>query len=113
MCARRRDRFHDCVDNRRVTHRIHEIRPLTFVGRGHMVAFMPKVSLEDEVAKLPHRDRARIALKLIESLEPGRDEDVSELWLDEAERRLAAYDAGDMGVRDADEVFSEVEPQIK
>ena len=78
-----------------------------------MVASMPKVSLEDEVAKLPHRDRARIALKLIESLEPGRDEDDSELWLDEAERRLAAYDAGEIGVRDADEVFSEVERKIK
>ena len=49
----------------------------------------PENNLEDQVIGLPHRDRARIALKLIESLEPGRDEDVSELWLDEAERRLA------------------------
>ncbi len=78
-----------------------------------MVAAMAKASLEDQVARLPHRDRARIALKLIESLEPGRDEDVSDLWLDEAEQRLAAYDAGEMGVRDADEAFAEVERQIK
>jgi putative addiction module component (TIGR02574 family) len=70
-------------------------------------------NLEDQVISLPHRDRARIALKLIESLEPGRDEDVSELWLDEAERRLAAYDAGETSARDADEVMAEVEQQIK
>jgi putative addiction module component (TIGR02574 family) len=73
----------------------------------------PENNLEDQIIRLPHRDRARIALKLIESLEPGRDEDASELWLDEAERRLAAYDAGETGARDADEVFSEVDRQLK
>ena len=72
-----------------------------------------EINLEDQVICLPHRDRARIALKLIESLEPGRDEDVSELWLDEAERRLAAYDAGETSARDADEVMAEVDQQIK
>jgi hypothetical protein len=73
----------------------------------------PEKNLEDQVIGLPHRDRARIALKLIESLEPGRDEDVSELWLDEAERRLAAYAAGETSARDADEVLAEVEQQLK
>ncbi len=73
----------------------------------------PENNLEDQVIRLPHRDRARIALKLIESLEPGRDEDASELWLDEAERRLASYDAGETGARDADEVLSEVDRQLK
>jgi hypothetical protein len=73
----------------------------------------PENNLEDQVIGLPHRDRARIALKLIESLEPGRDEDVSELWLDEAERRLAAYAAGETSARDADEVLAGVEQQLK
>ena len=73
----------------------------------------PENNLEDQVIRLPHRDRARIALMLIESLEPGQDEDASELWLNEAERRLAAYDAGETSARDADEVFSEVEQQLK
>jgi hypothetical protein len=73
----------------------------------------PEKNLEDQVIGLPHRDRARIALKLIESLEPGRDEDVSELWLDEAERRLAACAAGETSARDADEVLAEVEQQLK
>ena len=52
-------------------------------------------------------------MKLIESLDPGKDEDVSELWLEEAERRVAAYDAGETDARDADEVFSEIERQLK
>lgn len=75
----------------------------------------PENNLEDQVICLPHRDRdrARIALKLIESLEPGKDEDVSDLWLDEAERRLAAYDAGETSARDADELLVEVEQQLK
>jgi hypothetical protein len=36
----------------------------------------------------------RLALRLIESLDPGKDEDVDELWLAEAERRLRQYDEG-------------------
>ena len=73
----------------------------------------PDNDLEDQVIHLPHRERARIALKLIESLDPGKDEDVSSLWLDEAEQRLADFDAGKTDARDADEVFSEVERQLK
>jgi putative addiction module component (TIGR02574 family) len=72
-----------------------------------------ETKLEEQVIRLPHRERARIALKLIESLDPGKDEDVSELWLQEAERRLADYDAGKTDARDAEEVFSEIERQLK
>ena len=72
-----------------------------------------KSNLEDQVIRLPHRDRARIALALIDSLDPGKDEDVTELWLDEAERRLAAYDAGQAEGRDAEQVLSDIERQLK
>ncbi|NNC66213.1 MAG: addiction module protein [Gammaproteobacteria bacterium] len=72
-----------------------------------------KADIEDKAARLPHRERARLALKLIESLEPGRDEDVDELWLEETERRLARYDAGGSGSQDADEALSEIEAQLK
>ena len=33
-------------------------------------------NIEDRVSRLPHKERARLALKLIESLDPGTDEDV-------------------------------------
>jgi putative addiction module component (TIGR02574 family) len=70
-------------------------------------------SIEDRVARLPHRDRARLALALIESLDPGKDEDVGDLWLDEAERRLKRYDEGKTEARDAVEALSEIERQLK
>lgn len=70
-------------------------------------------TLQDEAARLPHRERARLALRLIESLDPGRDEDVGEIWLAEAERRLKAYDEGTIEARDIDDVLSEIEQRLK
>ena len=69
-------------------------------------------SVEEQAAQLPHRERARLALRLIESLEPGHDEDVDELWLNEAERRLREYDRGATQARDAEEAISEIERQL-
>ena len=63
--------------------------------------------------RLPHRERAKLALRLIESLDPGEDEDVSEIWLAEAERRLKACDEGTIEARDIDEALSEVEQRLK
>lgn len=70
-------------------------------------------NIERQVIGLPHRDRARLALALIESLDPGKDEDATALWLDEAERRLAAYDAGETESHDADESLLDIERQLK
>lgn len=50
---------------------------------------------------------------LIESLDPGKDEDVDEIWLSEAERRLKAYDDGTSETRDFDAALSEIELQLK
>ena len=71
-----------------------------------------KADIEDQASRLPHRERARLALKLIESREPWRDEDVDELWLDEAERRLEQYDAGASDAQDLDEALSEIEARL-
>ena len=71
-----------------------------------------KASVEEQAAQLPHRERAQLALRLIESLDPGQDEDVDELWLDEAERRLREYDRGATQARDAEEAISEIERQL-
>jgi hypothetical protein len=69
-------------------------------------------SIEDQVAQLPRRDRARLALRLIESLDPGQDEDADELWLEEAERRLKSYDEGLTEAEDADEAISDIERNL-
>ena len=70
-------------------------------------------SLEDQISRLPDRERARLALRLLESLEPGSEENVDELWLDEAERRLENYDKGLTDARDAEEAIAEIERQLK
>jgi len=71
-------------------------------------------SIEDQISRLPDRERTRLALRLLENLEPGRDEkNVDVLWLDEAERRLKRYDEGLVEARDAEEAISEVERQLK
>ena len=70
-------------------------------------------SLEDQISRLPDRERARLALRLLESLEPGSDEDTDDLWLEEAERRLEDYDKGLTDARDAEEAIAEIERQLK
>jgi len=72
-----------------------------------------EASVEEQAARLSHRDRARLALRLIESLEPGQDEDVDGLWLDEAEQRLRKYDRGATQARDAEDAIADIERQLK
>ena len=67
--------------------------------------------IEKDAIQLPHRERARLALRLIESLDPGKNENVEELWLTEAERRLKEYDDGTISARDIDEALLEIEKQ--
>jgi putative addiction module component (TIGR02574 family) len=69
--------------------------------------------IENDAIRLPHHERARLALRLIESLDPGKDEDVDELWLTEAERRLKEYDEGRASARDIDDALSEIEKQLR
>jgi Putative addiction module component len=49
--------------------------------------------LEIEVLKLPASDRARLAEKLLESLEHLSDEENARLWAEKAQRRDQAWDA--------------------
>jgi hypothetical protein len=69
-------------------------------------------SVEEQAARLSHRDRARLALRLIESLEPGQDEDVDGLWLDESEQRLQKYDQDATQARDAEDAIADIERQL-
>ncbi len=50
--------------------------------------------LESKALKLPRRDRARLAQRLISSLEQEADADAEKLWLEEAERRLDEFKSG-------------------
>jgi putative addiction module component (TIGR02574 family) len=54
----------------------------------------PARELESRALRLPRRERARLAQRLISSLDPKMDADVDKLWLQEAERRLAELKSG-------------------
>ncbi len=52
-------------------------------------------------------------MSLIESLDPGTDEDAESLWLNEAEKRLQNYDAGKTQSRPVNEVVAEIKSGLK
>ena len=69
--------------------------------------------LEEQARDLSPAERAQLLLHFIASLDPGEDEDVEELWLDEAERRLREYESGGTVARPAHDVISEVWHKLK
>ena len=69
--------------------------------------------LEEQAKRLPQKERARLAMSLIESLDPGTDEDAEALWLDEAEKRLNAYDTGETQSRPVIDVITEIKSGLK
>lgn len=64
------------------------------------------------VLELPEHERAEMAAKLLESLDPPRDEDVDEAWAREIERRCAALDSGDAVTSDWNDFRARIERDI-
>lgn len=54
----------------------------------------PAHDLEGKALKLSRRDRARLAQRLIFSLDQQGDADAEKVWLEEAERRLGDLKSG-------------------
>jgi putative addiction module component (TIGR02574 family) len=54
----------------------------------------PARELEARALRRPRQERARLAQRLISSLDPEVDADVDKLWLHEAERRLSELKSG-------------------
>jgi len=59
-----------------------------------------------EALELPLTARAELASQLLDSLDEISEEESDALWADEAERRYAAYKAGEIKAAPADEVFA-------
>ena len=72
---------------------------------------MSTEELEHEALKLAPRDRARLAERLLESLESLTDEENSLLWAEEAARRDAAWD--DAVARRAADVLTDARSRLK
>jgi len=69
--------------------------------------------LEERARQLPVNDRARLALALIESLEPADEGDIAEAWRVEAERRCRQIDRGEVKLIPAAEAFDDVRRSLK
>ena len=69
--------------------------------------------VETEALKLDPKARARLAGKLLESLEDLSEEENARVWAEEAERRDLEMDANPNAGCPADEVFRDVRAKLK
>lgn len=60
--------------------------------------------IEHEARKLPVEDRARLVRELLDSLDELPPQELDRLWLEEASRRAAQIDAGEVELVSAEEV---------
>ena len=69
--------------------------------------------LRKELDKLNPKQKAELARTLIDSLDDDLDEDVEQLWLDEAARRYEAYRRGELSSRPSADVFARVRARLR
>jgi putative addiction module component (TIGR02574 family) len=74
---------------------------------------MSTEELETEALKLAPRDRARLAERLLQSLEDLSVEENAALWAQEADRRDHAWDSDSSMGRSAGEVFRDARARLK
>lgn len=73
----------------------------------------PARELESKALRLPRRERARLAQRLISSLDRDVDADVDKLWLQEAERRLAELKSGKVAAIPAEKVLRKARSALR
>jgi putative addiction module component (TIGR02574 family) len=69
--------------------------------------------LESQALKLPRRQRARLAQRLLSSLDQEVDPDAEALWLAEAERRLAELESRKVAAIPADKVMKKARASLR
>ena len=68
--------------------------------------------LEAQALRLDPKGRARLAGRLLESLDELTPEENTQIWAEEAERRAAALDSGRLSTRSADEVLRDARARV-
>ena len=68
--------------------------------------------LEAEALRLDPKGRARLAGRLLESLDELSPEENTQIWAEEAQRRSAALNAGALLARSADDVFRDARARV-
>ncbi len=68
--------------------------------------------LEAEALKLDPKGRARLAERLLKSLDNLAPDENDRIWAEEAQRRAEAQDAGTLSVRQGADVFRDARARI-
>ncbi|MBK9168913.1 MAG: addiction module protein [Bryobacterales bacterium] len=68
--------------------------------------------LEAAALKLDPKARARLAERLLDSLENLSPEENAQVWAEEAQRRDEAIESGGLSSRSADRVFRDAQARI-
>ena len=69
--------------------------------------------IAERALTLDIKDRARLAERLLLSLEQLSEEEISALWADEAERRLISYRDGESQAVSAESVFEKAKNLVR
>ena len=73
----------------------------------------PASKLQAKALKLPPEERARLAERLISSLDHEADADSEELWIQEAERRLDELESGVVDAIAAERVIEKARSSVR
>ena len=65
----------------------------------------------DDALSLPPRSRAKLAEKLLESLDQPGKKEIEGLWAEEAEARIDAFERGEIRAIAGKEVFRKFRPR--
>jgi putative addiction module component (TIGR02574 family) len=69
--------------------------------------------IEQEIRSLARPEQERLLRTLLEELDGAVDPEADRSWLEEVQRRSAAFDAGLMQAFPAEEVFARVRSRLK
>ena len=69
--------------------------------------------IQRELSELSSEERAKLALALVESLEPEDEGDIAEAWRVEAERRYEQFKRGEVQAIPGDEVFARIRSRLR
>ena len=69
--------------------------------------------IEKQARSLPPEEKAALARVLIEDLDTSADKNVERVWIEEAQRRYAAYLKGDLEALSGEEVMDRARSRLK
>ncbi len=69
---------------------------------------MTTAKLAKEALSLPPKSRAKLAEKLLESLDVSKQREIDALWAEEAENRLDAFEQGKLQAIPGPEAFKKL-----